>query len=150
MQMNDLISRAAAIAEIEEYIEEYSELEPETGYHNLKWCAMEEAKDVLSMLPAVDAAPVVRCKDCKNWDSSTEGRYVGGWCFCEKLQFSTSPDWFCADGEPEEMRPRSACGPDYCEIGGWTTADAESTKSHSGRFVQKRPTPEQMANTPWE
>ena len=107
---NDLISRAAAIAEIEEYIEEYSELEPETGYHNLKWCAMEEAKDVLSMLPAVDAAPVVRCKDCKNWDSSTEGRYVGGWCFCEKLQFSTSPDWFCADGEPEEMRPRSACG----------------------------------------
>ena len=57
--MADLISRAAAIAEIEEYIEEYSELEPETGYHNLKWCAMEEAKDVLSMLPAVDAAPVV-------------------------------------------------------------------------------------------
>lgn len=57
--MDDLISRAAAIAEIEEYIEEYSELEPETGYHNLKWCAMEEAKDVLSMLPAVDAVPVV-------------------------------------------------------------------------------------------
>ena len=55
---NDLISRAAAIAEIEEYIEEYSELEPETGYHNLKWCAMEEAKDVLSMLPSVDAVPV--------------------------------------------------------------------------------------------
>lgn len=59
MDNNDLISRAAAVAEIEEYIEEYSELEPETGYHNLKWCAMEEAKDVLSMLPAVDAVPVV-------------------------------------------------------------------------------------------
>ena len=57
--MADLISREAAIAEIEEYIEKYSELEPETGYHNLKWCAMEEAKDVLSMLPAVDAVPVV-------------------------------------------------------------------------------------------
>ena len=60
--MDDLISRAAAIAEIEEYIEEYSELEPETGYHNLKWCAMEEAKDVLSMLPAVDAVPVVHAR----------------------------------------------------------------------------------------
>jgi hypothetical protein len=59
---DDLISRAAAIAEIEEYIEEYSELEPETGYHNLKWCAMEEAKDVLSMLPAVDAVPVVHAR----------------------------------------------------------------------------------------
>lgn len=52
------ISRVAAIAKIDEYIEEYSDLEPETGYHNLKWCAMEEAKDVLSMLPAVDAIPV--------------------------------------------------------------------------------------------
>lgn len=50
------------------------------------------------------AAPVVRCKDCKNWDSSTEGRYVGGWCFCEKLQFSTSPDWFCADGERTDAK----------------------------------------------
>ena len=56
---DDLISRAAAIAEIEEYIEEYSELEPETGYHNLKWCAMEEAKDALLALPVVDAVPVV-------------------------------------------------------------------------------------------
>lgn len=65
--------------------------------------------------PTVDAAPVVRCKDCKNWDSSTEGRYVGGWCFCEKLQFSTSPDWFCADGERADA---PTCGPDYCEIGG--------------------------------
>lgn len=55
----DLISRVAAINEIEEYLEEYSELEPETGYHNLKWCAMKEAKDVLLALPAVDAAPVV-------------------------------------------------------------------------------------------
>ena len=60
--MDDLISRKAAIAEIEEYIEEYSELEPETGYHNLKWCAMEEAKEVLSMLPAVDAVPVVHAR----------------------------------------------------------------------------------------
>ena len=34
MEKNDMISRKAAMAEIEEYIEEYSELEPETGYHN--------------------------------------------------------------------------------------------------------------------
>lgn len=59
MNDNDLISRAAAIDEIEEYLEEYSELEPETGYHNLKWCAMKEAKDALLALPVMDAAPVV-------------------------------------------------------------------------------------------
>lgn len=63
------------------------------------------AKQLIDEQPTVDAAPVVRCKDCKNWDSSTEGRYVGGWCFCEKLQFSTSPDWFCADGETRNDNP---------------------------------------------
>ena len=52
--MDDLISRTAAIAEIEEYIEEYSEIDPETGFHSPKWCAMNEAKDVLLKLPAVE------------------------------------------------------------------------------------------------
>lgn len=97
--MTDLISREAAIAEIEEYIEEYSELEPETGYHNLKWCAMEEAKDVLSMLPAVDAVPVVHARSvwinpldpeakiC-TWKCSSLcsvcGDYVAvGWKYCQ-------------------------------------------------------------------
>lgn len=68
MSNNDLISRAAAIAEIDEYIEEYSELEPETGYHNLKWCAMSEAKDVLTMLPAIDATPTIRAEWVKEDD----------------------------------------------------------------------------------
>lgn len=83
--MDDLISRAAAIAEIEEYLEEYSELEPGTGYHSLKWCAMEEAKDVLSMLPAVDAAPVMHgawftIPDKPAWDQKMCS--VCGECFC--------------------------------------------------------------------
>lgn len=50
-------------------------------------------------MPTVDAELVVRCKRCKQWDNSSEGQYVGGWCFCDRLQMSTSPDWFCADGE---------------------------------------------------
>lgn len=73
MLNNDLISRATAIAEIEEYIDEYSELDLITGYHNLKWCAMEEAKDVLLTLPAVDAEPVrhgrwLRMDEAPEWD----------------------------------------------------------------------------------
>lgn len=67
--------------------------------------------------PTVDAEPVVRCKQCGQWDDSSEGRYVGGWCFCDRLQMSTSPDWFCADGERADA---PTCGPDYCEIGGDT------------------------------
>lgn len=110
---NDLISRAAAIAEIDEYIEEYSELEPETGFHNLKWCAMEEAKDTLVMLPAVDAVPVVRCKDCKHRpiDNRDRDNDLTGFaiefpdtycpCQCEDGWYNWYPDddWFCADGE---------------------------------------------------
>lgn len=81
---NDLISREAALNAL------------------LMSKDYRDAHDTLEQLPAVDAAPVVRCMDCKNWDNSAEGRYVGGWCFCEKLQFSTSPDWFCADGVREQ------------------------------------------------
>lgn len=100
MPNNDLISRAAAIAEIEEYIDEYSELDIETGYHNLKWCAMEEAKDVLLTLPAVDAVPVVRCGLCKH-------RFLDGdnvvTARCELNHNSLMPDdWYCADGEAKE------------------------------------------------
>lgn len=69
--MADLVSRAEAIAEIENYIEEYSELEPDTGYHNLKWCAMEEAKYALTMLPVVDAVPVTWLKKMRDDDRLT-------------------------------------------------------------------------------
>ena len=93
---NDLISRAAAIAEIEEYIDEYSELDLITGYHNLKWWAMEEAKDVLLTLPAVDTVPVVRCRSCRHYNTAccSEGC---GWC--ENRNLGTWDEWYCADGE---------------------------------------------------
>lgn len=81
MPNNDLISRAAAIAEIEEYIQEYSELD-ENGYHNLKWCAMEEAKDVLSMLPNVDAAPVVHAR----WTTERTWKHDGEW-YCSACEY---------------------------------------------------------------
>lgn len=106
MKDNDLISRAAAIAEIEDYIEEYSELEPDTGYHNLKWCAMEEAKDVLTMLPTVDAVSVVHCRNCKYgklcFDADghrliqcTNPYYPAS--FVETWPFDL--DWYCAGGK---------------------------------------------------
>lgn len=62
-QTDDLISRSAAIAEIEDYIEEYSDVDPETGLHNPKWCAMVEAKDVLVKLPAAQTCGWISVKD---------------------------------------------------------------------------------------
>lgn len=52
--------------------------------------------DIMENAPTVDAMEVVRCKDCKNWDTNccSEGQ---GWC---PLVVGYRPgDWFCASGE---------------------------------------------------
>lgn len=95
MPNDDLIYRDAAIAEIEEYIDEYSELDLKTGYHNLKWCAMEEAKDVLLTLPAVDAEPVRHgtwerksCVKGKQYDPTTDyWAYAHRCSECDKVSY---------------------------------------------------------------
>lgn len=48
---------------IDEYIEEYDTLED--GYHNPKWCAMQEARRSIEKQPAADVVEVIPCKDCK-------------------------------------------------------------------------------------
>ena len=70
------------------------------------------AQRVIAQLPAVDAAPVVRCKYCKHrpTDNSDE-KSCGGFdiefpdavcpCQCDDGYYSFYPDddWFCANGE---------------------------------------------------
>lgn len=53
-RMDDLISRQAAIDSLDEYIEEYSYDLDENGYHNPKWCAMQEAKMTIQRLPSAE------------------------------------------------------------------------------------------------
>ena len=54
LTMDDLISRQAILGKIRDYIEEYSDLEP-NGEHNLKWCAMREAEEVVLTEPPAQA-----------------------------------------------------------------------------------------------
>ena len=54
MANDDLISRQAAIDSLDEYIEEYSYDLDENGYHNPKWCAMQEAKMTIQRLPSAE------------------------------------------------------------------------------------------------
>ena len=82
-----------------DFIDEYSEVD-RNGLHNPKWCAMEEAKDVILNAPTVDAVPVVRCKDCKMWN--VEWKHEAGDCYCYKFLEWTDPDFFCAGGERKE------------------------------------------------
>lgn len=106
MKNDDLISRAAAIAEIDEYIEEYSELEPETGYHNLKWCAMSEAKDVLTMLPAVNAA-LVRHGHWIDWKDEHQ---------CSECRETTIVDYYVWSVEKFNFCPYCGANMDEVEI----------------------------------
>ena len=44
-----------------------------------------------------DVLPVVRCKECKMWN--TEWNHEAGDCYCYKFFQFTDPDFFCAAGE---------------------------------------------------
>lgn len=55
--MDDLISRAAAIARIDKCV-------ALSGIGLEPVMAVRDIKALISVLPAVDAVPVVRCKDC--------------------------------------------------------------------------------------
>lgn len=50
---DDLISRSALKAVINEYIDEYSDLDNQ-GYHCEKWCAMKEAEMAIDNAPTVE------------------------------------------------------------------------------------------------
>ena len=59
--MSDLISRQDTIDGINEYIEEYSEVDSD-GNHSEKWCAMQEAKMTIEDMPS--AQPEQRWIPC--------------------------------------------------------------------------------------
>ena len=49
---------------------------------------------------SVDAVPVVRCKDCKYFDS--DDNWFDKWEYCKKNCIHVSEDWFCKSGMRED------------------------------------------------
>lgn len=91
VQDNDLISRAELIQRIDKCVEaNYVVTDPLMTIHDIK--------ALISVLPAVDATPVVRCKDCRYYNTNYCGDEFG-WCERNGIGHGTSDDWFCADGE---------------------------------------------------
>ena len=43
---------------------------------------------------------LIRCKDCKHCDDKSNSP----WMNCMRLRMTTTPYWFCADGERKEGR----------------------------------------------
>ena len=66
--MSDLISRQDTIDRINEYIEEYSEIDSD-GNHSEKWCAMQEAKMTIENMPS--AQQWISCEERLPEDGAT-------------------------------------------------------------------------------
>jgi hypothetical protein len=62
--MSDLINRQGTIDRINEYIEEYSEIDSD-GNHSEKWCAMQEAKMTIKNMPS--AQPEAKTNANGDW-----------------------------------------------------------------------------------
>lgn len=92
--MADLILRAAAVAQIKENYCDWCD--------HTDLCPSCETRDCIATIeqqvPAVDAAPVVRCRDCKHRDPEDKKCDYGGMAV-QGLFFPRPDDWYCADGE---------------------------------------------------
>lgn len=62
----------------------------------------EQFMDLVKDAPAVDAEPVVKCRDCKHWDcrywdnDTVENIYAG---LCSYIGLTTGCEFYCAKGE---------------------------------------------------
>ena len=108
MPNNDLISRADVLDLMQSYGPATYDMPYGSGDMIIR------SEDVMS-LPTVDAAPVVRCKDCKHRPTdNTNIRSCGGFdiefpdeicpCQCDDGYYNWYPDsdWFCANGEAKD------------------------------------------------
>jgi hypothetical protein len=69
--------------------------------------AIRDIKALVSVMPEVDAVPVVRCKDCKNRDNTVLCPIAHFLCYCNALNvyernIYAPDDFFCANGERKE------------------------------------------------
>lgn len=103
MQNNDLIPRGAAISLIEGFQRELCPVGMYSrhavyGDDRQKFDDWQFIIDELEKIPSVDAAPVVRCKDCSHVyyaDSRVPSEQS---LVCNLTGRNVMPDWFCADG----------------------------------------------------
>lgn len=87
--MAEYIKREAAIKAI-------YDSEP-FGVHKYFWWRAMDIEEALRAIPAVDVAPVVRCKDCKH-------HYDCGINFCDRLGMDCpdDSDFSCSYGESKD------------------------------------------------
>ena len=94
--MDDMITRAAAIEAAIDGADDW-----DGGYNSER---ERHIREHMAKVPAVDAVPVIRCRDCC-FGVLTKNSNDEDIVICENPdspaveQISIMPDWFCADGE---------------------------------------------------
>ena len=84
-----LIDAGKAIEQINKWLNQTRAIPLNTSYHFELLGCIEDC-------PTIDAVLVVRCKDCKHYD--TTGCSKGfGWC--ESMDRGVSDDFYCANGK---------------------------------------------------
>ena len=84
-----LIDADKAVEQINEWLHQTRAIPLNTSYHFELLGCVEDC-------PTIDAVPVVRCKDCKHYN--TIGCSKGfGWC--ENIDRGTSDNFYCANGK---------------------------------------------------
>jgi hypothetical protein len=84
-----LIDAYEAEEQINEWLDQTGAIPLNTSYHFELLGCIEDC-------PTIDAVPVVRCKDCKHYN--TTGCSKGfGWC--ENIGRGTSDNFYCANGK---------------------------------------------------
>lgn len=90
--MTDLIDRAALLEKIDKkFFATCPEGDEQLGYLN--------SRNLIRTAPAVDAVPVVRCKDCKYFSESGERPELFGFCQLYPLALSRLSNGFCDMGK---------------------------------------------------
>jgi hypothetical protein len=92
--MNDLISREAARSTLNDEI-------TITGKSNAIAVTdyVRRVERRLEQLPAADAVPVIRCKDCKHWYTTWQNDFAPNYHYCPFTDGTHRDDFYCADAE---------------------------------------------------
>ena len=72
----------------------------ETNEHSKE--AYMETKGMLKTLPTVDAVEVVRCRDCKYWDTVPGSTFAPMHHQCKVIKLMSTGTWYCASGERKD------------------------------------------------
>ena len=84
-----------AIEQIKEWLDQTKAIPLDTSYYF-------ELLGCVENCPTIDAVPVVRCKDCKHYNTTGCSKSFG---WCENMGTGTSDNFYCANGAKKERTP---------------------------------------------